>query len=80
MIGKDEIASKLKEFEVHPSNVERDYVFGWLIFGIFTASNLKDTIFLISPKNGRDLCVHRAGEASVHGLCPKSDPLICLLS
>jgi|SRR3989344_3787904 len=25
---------------------ERDYVFGWLIFGIFTASGLKDTIFL----------------------------------
>src|SRR3990167_6537257 len=46
MITKDEIESKSQEFEIHSSNVERDYVFGWLIFGIFTASNLKDTIFL----------------------------------
>ena len=46
MITRDEIESKSKEFEIHSSNVERDYVFGWLIFGIFTASSLKDTIFL----------------------------------
>jgi predicted nucleotidyltransferase component of viral defense system len=46
MISKDEIEAKSKEFEIHSSNVERDYVFGWLIFGIFTASTLKDTIFL----------------------------------
>jgi len=46
MINKDEIESKAKEFEIHEANVERDYVFGWLIFGIFTTSNLKDTIFL----------------------------------
>lgn len=46
MINRDEIESKSKEFEIHSSNVERDYVFGWLIFGIFTASSLKDTIFL----------------------------------
>ncbi|MEN9582574.1 MAG: hypothetical protein RL641_528 [Candidatus Parcubacteria bacterium] len=46
MITKDEIKSKSKEFEIHSSNVERDYVFGWLIFGIFTTSSLKDTIFL----------------------------------
>ncbi|MFA4880716.1 MAG: nucleotidyl transferase AbiEii/AbiGii toxin family protein [Candidatus Doudnabacteria bacterium] len=46
MIQKDEIESKAKEFEIHEANVERDYVFGWLIFGIFTTSNLKETIFL----------------------------------
>ena len=46
MINKDEIEAKSKEFEIHSSNVERDYVFGWLIFGIFTVSSLKDTIFL----------------------------------
>lgn len=46
MIKKDEIETKAKEFEIHEANVERDYVFGWLIFGIFTTSNLKDTIFL----------------------------------
>lgn len=46
MIAKEEIEVKSKEFEIHISNVERDYVFGWLIFGIFTVSGLKDTIFL----------------------------------
>ena len=46
MISKNEIETKAKEFEIYEANVERDYVFGWLIFGIFTTSNLKDTIFL----------------------------------
>lgn len=46
MISKEEIESKSKEFEIHTSNVQRDYVFGWLLFGIFTISDLKDTIFL----------------------------------
>ncbi len=46
MIDKKEIENKSKEFEINPSNVERDYVFGWFLFGIFTASNLKDEIFL----------------------------------
>ncbi|OGF27132.1 hypothetical protein A2331_00050 [Candidatus Falkowbacteria bacterium RIFOXYB2_FULL_34_18] len=46
MIEKKEIEEKSKEFEIHPSNVERDYVFGWLLYGIFTVSNLKDVIFL----------------------------------
>lgn len=46
MIQKEEIEAKAKEFEIHVSNVERDYVFGWFLFGLFTISVLKDTIFL----------------------------------
>ena len=46
MIDRSEIESKSREFEIHPSNVERDYVFGWMLFGIFTVSSLKDSIFL----------------------------------
>lgn len=46
MITKQEIDSKAKEFEIFPANVERDYVFGWILFGMFTASTLKDVIFL----------------------------------
>lgn len=46
MIDKKEIEAKAKEFEIHVANVERDYVFGWFLFGIFSVSNLKDTIFL----------------------------------
>ena len=46
VIDRAEIEAKSKEFEIHVANVERDYVFGWLIFGIFTVSSLKDEIFL----------------------------------
>ena len=46
MIERTEIEAKAKEFEINPSNVERDYIFGWLIFGLFTVSNLKEDIFL----------------------------------
>ena len=46
MISKNEIETKAKEFEIHEANVERDYVFGWMIFGIFTVSTLKDSFFL----------------------------------
>jgi predicted nucleotidyltransferase component of viral defense system len=46
VITREEIEAKSKEFEIYVANVERDYVFGWLLFGIFTASDLKDEIFL----------------------------------
>jgi predicted nucleotidyltransferase component of viral defense system len=46
MIRKQEIEDKAREFEINPANVERDYVFGWLLFGLFTVSDLKDRIFL----------------------------------
>ncbi len=46
MISPEEIQTKSKEFEIHTANLERDYVFGWLLFGIFTISSLKEEIFL----------------------------------
>lgn len=46
MIDRAEIEAKAKEFEINPANVQRDYVFGWLLYGIFTQSALKDRIFL----------------------------------
>lgn len=46
MILKTEIEEKAKQFEIHVANVERDYVFGWILFGLFTVSDLRDTIFL----------------------------------
>jgi len=33
MIDAAEIEAKAKEFEIHPSDVQRDYVFGWFLFG-----------------------------------------------
>jgi predicted nucleotidyltransferase component of viral defense system len=46
MIQTQEIEAKAKEFQIHPANVQRDYVFGWLLFALFTISRLKDDIFL----------------------------------
>ncbi len=46
MITKNEINAKAAEFEINRANVERDYVFGWILYGIFTTSDLKDEIFL----------------------------------
>jgi len=46
MIYKEEIDAKSVEFQINRSNVERDYVFGWLLYGLFTVSNLKDILFL----------------------------------
>lgn len=46
MISKDEIRTKARKFEISEADVQRDYVFGWLLFGIFTSSALKDEIFL----------------------------------
>ncbi|MDB5188221.1 MAG: hypothetical protein JWO50_741 [Candidatus Kaiserbacteria bacterium] len=46
MIDAAEIEAKARDFEIHTSDVQRDYVFGWLLFGIFTKSELKDEIFL----------------------------------
>jgi predicted nucleotidyltransferase component of viral defense system len=34
MISKEEISEKAKELDIHVANVERDYVFGWLLKAI----------------------------------------------
>src|SRR5687767_9006131 len=46
MIERGEIEASAASFEILPSNVQRDYVFGWLLFFLFTASGLKDRVFL----------------------------------
>lgn len=46
MITRDEIEAKAAGFALHPSNIERDYVFGWLLTGIFGQSPLKDMLIL----------------------------------
>ena len=39
MINKDEIDSKSLELGVHTSDVQRDYIFGWLLSGIYNEQN-----------------------------------------
>ena len=46
MIYKDEIDSLSDKFEIHTSNLQRDYVFGWVLAGIYTISELKDILVL----------------------------------
>jgi predicted nucleotidyltransferase component of viral defense system len=35
MISKEEIDAKAQELDIHVANVERDYVFGWLLKAFF---------------------------------------------
>ncbi len=46
MITKDEIEERAAALELHRSNVQRDYVFGWLIAGVFEESQLGSAIAL----------------------------------
>jgi predicted nucleotidyltransferase component of viral defense system len=46
MITKDEVEAKGEEFALHPADIERDYVFGWLLAGIYTVSTLKNALVL----------------------------------
>lgn len=46
MIDRGEIEAKAKEFQVHASNIQKDYVFGWFLAGLFQVSDLRETIFL----------------------------------
>lgn len=46
MIEREEIFAKAEEFGINPSDVQRDYVFGWLIGGVYEASMLRDALIL----------------------------------
>lgn len=40
------MAAKAEEFGLHTSNVQRDYVYGWLIYGLFAESRLGEVLAL----------------------------------
>jgi predicted nucleotidyltransferase component of viral defense system len=44
MIDRDEIKAKADEFDIHHANVERDYVFGWLLKSIFENDYLRNVL------------------------------------
>jgi predicted nucleotidyltransferase component of viral defense system len=46
MIGHDEIRTKAQEFDLTTANVQRDYIFGWLIAGIYQESPLGQILTL----------------------------------
>jgi hypothetical protein len=46
MNTKEEILQRSEELSVHPYNVQRDYIFGWVIFGVYTISELGKYLIL----------------------------------
>jgi predicted nucleotidyltransferase component of viral defense system len=46
LITRDEIEQKGLEFGIHVANVQRDYVFGWFLLGVYVATSLKDVLVL----------------------------------
>lgn len=46
MITRSEIDGKGAELGVHSSDVQRDYVFGWLLNGVYTQSHLAEQLVL----------------------------------
>ena len=46
MITRNEIDIKSSEFDIHPSDVQRDYVFSWILFGVYNISDLGKVLTL----------------------------------
>lgn len=46
MITRDEIEAKGLEFGIYVADVQRDYVFGWFLLGVYNATTLKDVLIL----------------------------------
>ena len=46
MIDRDEVRAKAAEFGITPANVERDYIFGWLLAGVYEGSALGPQLVL----------------------------------
>lgn len=46
MIPRGEIDSKAVEFDIHSTNVQRDYVFGWLLFAIYNNRYFSNMLIL----------------------------------
>lgn len=46
MITSAEIDQKAKEFKINPADVEKDYIFGWLLHAIFSGTALSNELIL----------------------------------
>jgi len=52
MIDRAEIENKAHEFRVPIANVERDYVFGWLLAGIYSRPGYLQSLLVLKGGNG----------------------------
>ncbi len=46
MISRDELLEQAQASDLNQADVQRDYLFGWIISGVFTQTSLKDTVTL----------------------------------
>jgi hypothetical protein len=46
VISRDELHEAARAFDLHEANVQRDYVFGWLLSGIFRETSIADSLTL----------------------------------
>jgi predicted nucleotidyltransferase component of viral defense system len=46
MINDVEIVEKAEEFQINTADLQRDYIFGWLLNGIYTQSQLSNSLIL----------------------------------
>jgi predicted nucleotidyltransferase component of viral defense system len=51
MIDRPEIDAKAEELGVHAANVQRDYVFGWLLSGIYHPENSLRPLLVLKGGN-----------------------------
>ncbi|RZL68234.1 MAG: hypothetical protein EOP77_01985 [Variovorax sp.] len=51
MIDKPEIDAMAESLDVHTSNVQRDYAFGWLLAGVFEFSNPLGQLLVLKGGN-----------------------------
>jgi len=60
MIDKQEIDTKSDELGVHVANVQRDYVFGWLLAGLAQPENRLRPSLILKGGNGFRKALFRA--------------------
>ena len=46
MILREGVDKKANEFEIHTSDVQRDYIFSWVLAGTYTIRDLKEYLIL----------------------------------
>jgi predicted nucleotidyltransferase component of viral defense system len=52
MVNKSEIDAKVEELGVHAANVQRDYIFGWLLSAIYRPDNPLRPLLILKGGNG----------------------------
>ncbi len=60
MISRQEILQKADELQVNPSAIQRDYMFGWVLAGVYSESALRNDLVLKGGNSFRKAYFERA--------------------